>query len=82
MELGFATIIGLGLGLLIGFVVARAFNFLEMLAYLLLWILSVFGIFLAAVIIIALIGERSKTRGKPDTKLRGSVSKLLGNFVV
>ncbi|UCH31039.1 MAG: hypothetical protein JSV05_05895 [Candidatus Bathyarchaeota archaeon] len=62
IELVIASIAGLLLGVLAGFAGARAGGVLEMIGYLLLWVLSILGIFLLLVLIVALVGERFKVK--------------------
>lgn len=60
IELAIAIIVGLGLGLIAGFAGAQAFGFIELVAYLGLWILSILGIFVVIVLIIMFISDRLK----------------------
>ena len=61
-ELLIASIAGLSIGLIAGFAGARASGVLELIGYLLLWILSILGIFLFIVLIVAVVGERFKRK--------------------
>ena len=58
IELAIAIVVGLGLGLVAGFAGAQVIGFIELVAYLGLWILSILGIFVVIVLIIMFISDR------------------------